>query len=220
MDDPELDGDAHHSALRALSRVHRISRCGARFRDFLTRTLPESTEPVRVLDLACGGGDLSLDIARWARRTGTPVAVTGVDLSARALGFAGERAEAEGLSIEWVEADVLTDLPTGPFDLIVSSLFLHHLAEEEVVALLRTAAERTKHLVVEDLRRSPLGFALAWAGLRLLSRAHVTHVDGPRSVRAAWRREEFHQLAARAGLEGARIRRAWPERLVLTWSRS
>ncbi len=220
MDDPALDADAHRAALRALTRVHRVSRCGARFRGVLDRLFGSTSYPIRVLDIASGGGDLSLDIARWGRDRKRDLQVVGADLSPRALEFAEARARTEGLDIDWIEADVLGAFPPGPFDLAVSSLFLHHLEDADVVTVLRSAAGQARHIVVEDLHRSRLGFALAWGGLRLLSRAHVTHVDGPRSVRAAWRGREVEALAAEAGMEGARVRRAWPERLVLSWSRS
>jgi hypothetical protein len=117
-----------------------------------------------------------------------------------------------------VQGDALTDLPPGPFDLVVSSLFLHHLPDEGVVQLLETAGARAARVHIEDLCRSRLGLALAWTTLRLVSRSRVAHVDGPRSVRAGWRRRELADLARAAGLSSVRIRRGWPERWILSWA--
>lgn len=53
-----------------------------------------------VLDLCCGIGRHSLELARRGYR------VTGVDRTAAYLQTARDRADAEGLSVEWVQADM------------------------------------------------------------------------------------------------------------------
>jgi ubiquinone/menaquinone biosynthesis C-methylase UbiE len=58
----------------------------------------------RVLDVACGAGNTALAAAR--RRAST----TGCDFVPALLVRAEQRAQAEGLQIEWVEADA-QDLP-------------------------------------------------------------------------------------------------------------
>lgn len=226
MDDPALDEADHRRALQALSRVHRLSGTGVRLRRVLDAIAADaiaarrpSDRPLRVLDVACGGGDAALDVAEWGRRRGREIRVTGLDLSPTALAVAQERATRRGLEVEWRCGDALRELPNGPFDLIHSSLFLHHLHESEVGLLLAEMASRANRIHVEDLRRSPLGLALAWTTLRLVSRSRVAHVDGPRSVRAAWSRGELEEIASAAGLSGMQIRRGWPERWILGWAR-
>ena len=108
------------------------------------------------------------------------------------------------------------DLP-GEFDLVTSSLFLHHLSVEESVRLLRAMAGAGRRILVQDLLRSAVGYGLAWATVRLISRSHVMHVDGPRSVQAAFTLSEIREMARAAGLDRARIRWCWPERFALTW---
>jgi SAM-dependent methyltransferase len=67
--------------------------------DFVVEQL--GLEPgARVLDLACGHGRHSLELARRGFR------VTGVDLSPRSLELAREAAAAEGLGVELVESDM------------------------------------------------------------------------------------------------------------------
>jgi len=80
--------------------------------------------------------------------------------------------------------------------------------------------DAARHLVVvSDLRRTRLGYLFAWVGCRLLSRSRVFHVDGTRSVEAAFTMDEARRLAERAGLAGARIVARWPQRFLLTWRR-
>lgn len=218
MDDPSLDAAAHDAALRALSRVHLLSGTGVRLRRTLARiaeTVP-GERPLRVLDVGCGGGDASLAAARWARDWKRPVDVVALDLSPQALDFARRRSERDGLAVTFVQGDAVSELPDGPFDLVISSLFLHHLSDDQVTRLLSACAQRSRHVVMEDLRRSRLGLLLAHVTLRLVSRSRVAWHDGPSSVRAGWRRSELADLARRAGLRDATVRWSWPERWILT----
>jgi len=218
MDDPALDAAAHDAALRALSRVHHLSGTGVRLRRTLTRiagTVPPG-RPLRVLDVACGGGDASLAAAGWGRDRSRSVEVVALDSSAQALAFARRRSRRAGLGVTFIQGDALTGLPDGPFDLVVSSLFLHHLSDDQVTRLLDACARRSRHVVMEDLRRSRLGLLLAHVTLHLVSRSRVAWHDGPSSVRAGWRRSELAVLARRAGLLDARVRWGWPERWILT----
>jgi SAM-dependent methyltransferase len=82
-------------------------------------------EGARVLDLACGHGRIALELARRGYR------VTGLDLSPRSLQFARERADSEGLEVEWVEAD-MREIPAGAeFDAIVNVFTAFGYFEDE-----------------------------------------------------------------------------------------
>jgi hypothetical protein len=101
---------------------------------------------------------------------------------------------------------------------IMSSLFCHHLSDEEVVMLLGKMAKATRHLLlINDLRRCRAGWFLAHTASRLLTRSRVVHTDGPRSVRAAFRLDEMRELSRRAGLETAKVTRCWPCRFLCEW---
>jgi hypothetical protein len=101
------------------------------------------------------------------------------------------------------------------------SLFLHHLQDRDAVRVLRELARVARvGLVVSDLARSRLGLVLAFGAGRAVTRSRVVHVDSVKSVRAAFTRDELAAMASEAGLNGANVREIWPERLLLTWSRS
>ena len=104
------------------------------------------------------------------------------------------------------------------YDVLISSLFYHHLSEDQVVSLLEKMAAATKHLlIVNDLRRCSAGLLLAHIACRLLTRSRVVHVDGPRSVCAAFTSAEMQVLAHRAGLNDAYVAHRWPCRFLCTW---
>jgi len=230
MDAEDLDPVRHVQALRALARVNRVSLVAARVwrevlhlsrgsRDRSSRGRRDRKEhrPLRILDVACGGGDVMVDLARRAQQASLPLVVQGCDLSPVALEHARREAGRRGVAAEFFARDVLADGLPGGYDLVCSSLFHHHLSREDAVELLRGMAEAGRRVLVQDLLRGTLGYLLAWSGLRLLSRSEVAHVDGPRSVRAAFTLPEVRAMAAEAGYVGEVIRRGWPERFILRW---
>jgi len=218
MDDPDLDPDHHRRALRGLARLNTIAGNAS----LLWREMRDLTgeTPLHVLDVATGGGDVPIELGRRARRLGVPIRVSGCDISESALEFARSRARAGGAEsvVDFFRLDACRQTPPERYDVIVCSLFLHHLDDEAVVDLLRRLAGATRlRLLVSDLHRGVVDLALVAAAAHLVTRSHVVHVDAIRSVRAACRAGELRRLAARAGLDGATVRRAHPCRMLLRW---
>jgi ubiquinone/menaquinone biosynthesis C-methylase UbiE len=89
-----------------------------------------NVEPgMRVLDVACGTGNLSLPAARKG------ASVTGVDIATNLLEQARQRAAAEGLSAEFIEGDA-EQLPfaDNDFDLVMSMFGAMFAPRPELVA--------------------------------------------------------------------------------------
>ena len=219
MDQPDVDPAEHALALRGLARVNWFSRSDAIFWPTLRELACEQQpQPLRVLDVACGGGDVALALARRARRTGIELRLAGCDLSETALSIARQRAASAGEAIEFFRHDVLTQPLPARFDVVICSLFLHHLNEADAIAVLRSMSQAARRAVlINDLVRGRCGYLLAELGGRLLTRSRIVHVDGPLSVAGAFTPDEALQLCQQAGLTGAAISRHWPQRFLLTW---
>lgn len=219
MDDPALEAQKHRHALKGLSRVNRFTRSSA----VLWPAVRDVSERVhgrrlRILDVASGGGDVALGLAAKAWRNRVDVQITGCDISPFAVTYATQLAERFPFNLQFVVEDAIHGTLDGPYDIVMCSLFLHHLSEGDAKLLLQRMKELATHRVlVNDLRRTRLGHALAWVGCRLLTRSQVVHVDAPLSVRAAFSVDEVRQLADESGLSGATIATRWPQRFLLDW---
>lgn len=224
MDQPGLDEQEHARALSGLGRINVVSRSAAALWPSLSRLARERSPadgPLRVLDLAAGGGDNAVALARRARMSGLAIEIEGCDVSERAVAIAADRASARGSRVRFFTLDALAaPIPEG-YDVLTCSLFLHHLDDDDAVLLLgRMAAAAGRLILVDDLARSRAGCWLAWIACHALSRSRVVRYDGPVSAAAAFTPAEALGLARRAGLEGATIRRHWPSRFLLSWSPS
>lgn len=221
MDQPGLDAAEHDRALRGLARVNWFSRSAAIFWPTLRQLAREQHgTPLRVLDVACGGGDVTVALVQRARREGITLQMAGCDFSDTALAIARSHAEQAQAVIEFFRHDVLAEPLPARFDAVICSLFLHHLDEAEAVNVLRSMSQAGRAVLVNDLVRSRRGYLLAVVGTRLLSRSRIVHVDGPMSVEGAFTPSEALQLCEQAGMYGTTVSRHWPQRFLLTWRRS
>ena len=102
------------------------------------------------LDVGCGGGDVTFDLARAAGPTGRAV---GVDLDRTKLEIARREGDQRALSNVAFEARDVTDWePTDIFDVVFARFVLTHLADPG--ALVSTLGRHTRPggvLIVEDI---------------------------------------------------------------------
>jgi 2-polyprenyl-3-methyl-5-hydroxy-6-metoxy-1,4-benzoquinol methylase len=222
MDQPGLAASRHEEALRGLARINFLSAsAGILWRPLAADIQQHGHRPYRVLDVACGGGDVPIRLWKHAQRNGTKLQIDACDVSETAIQFAKRQSEIAGAEIQYFRLNMFQDAILGQYDAVVCSLFLHHLDDQEAIELLRKMAAAAQRLVlVNDLARSRKGYWLACTATRLLSRSNVVHFDGPVSVRAAFTPTEALALAHRAGLNGATVSRRWPCRYLLTWKRA
>lgn len=217
MDDPGLDPGRHADALRGLARLNRWSNSPGILWPAL-ESLAKETGGIRVLDVACGAGDVAIELRGRAALAGLDIRVDGCDRSSAAVGHASEAAARAQSDARFFVHDALRGELPGGYDAVVCSLFLHHLTRDDAVTFLRSAGAAAGRLVaVSDLVRSTPGLALASVATALLTRSDVVHTDGPRSVRAAFTVREAAGLAEAAGLKGAAVTPRFPCRFLISW---
>jgi SAM-dependent methyltransferase len=203
---PELmDGDCSYEEFRdCLRSLEQVNRWLLGYRPTLAwlgelaRLPRDEHEPVHILDVGSGGGDLLRQIAAWARRRGIAVQLTGIDLNPYAARAATESTPKES-GIEWVTGDALAYRPERPVDIVVNSLMAHHLEDGEIISLLKwmEAAARTGWFI-NDLERSERSCQMfGWLAGAVGWHRFVRH-DGPVSFRRAFREEDWVRLLTAA----------------------
>lgn len=159
-----------------VGRIRATVRAGRdRMRSTLMGCLPQDLRGARVLDAGCGTGALALEAAARGAH------VVAIDLSPALVNVARERV-AEMLvahpvsgQIDFRSGDMLAP-ELGGFDYVVAMDSLIHYDEADMVRVIESWAQRTRHaMVVTFAPRNPLLAAMRTVGSLF-----------PRSNRAPW----------------------------------
>lgn len=129
-----MDADTDYATFRAclvnLAQLNRLTLASWPTLQFLNRLARSGRLPrdrtISIVDVGSGYGDMLRVIDRWAARRGFRVDLTGVDLNPYSARAAAE-ATPPDRPIRYVTANVLDYRPPGPIDLVISSIFTHHL---------------------------------------------------------------------------------------------
>lgn len=213
-DEAELLDEAAHDPselannFRDIQRVNQLLGGTSTILRHLPRLLdaiPDS-QPVTMLDLATGSGDIPLAISRWANRRCLPITIVASDYSDDILELAREQV-ADHPEITAARYDArAVPLPDNHVDIVLCSLSLHHFSPDDAVQVLREMDRLARiGFILNDLYRSRLGYAAAWIAAHLTTRNRLTRNDAPLSVRRAYTPSELGDLLRRAGIDDATI---------------
>jgi len=158
-------------------------------RSLLRRAIAASgTRSPSLLEVASGDGYLPALMQRELDGQ-CRLRVTLLDRSpAHFNGSRARRLAADALALPFADAS---------FDFVCSSLFVHHLEPEQVIAFIEQCLRVARTAVlIHDLRRDPVHLALAYAGFPLY-RSRITRNDAPASVRRAYTTAEMQAMLRR-----------------------
>ncbi len=200
-----MDEPCSRDVLRACLRdIAKLNRWFLGYRPLLhwldSLALPQNKGPLHIVDVGCGYGDVLRRIERWANTRGVAVELTGIDLNPDAVAIAAD-ASPTASNIEWLSSDVFLYSPHKPIQIVVSSLFAHHLDDADIVRFLQWMEERAElGWFINDLSRHAIPYRL----LKVFSRVTRLHPfvqhDGPVSVARAFVPADWQRMCAAAGL--------------------
>lgn len=222
MDSDETDFATFRDCLADLAKVNTLTlayRPTLQFFDRLAKTgrLPKDRAAI-ILDVGSGFGDMLRVIDRWAKRRGVKVDLTGVDRNPWSARAAIE-ATGRGRAIRFVTADVFDFHPPRGIDIVISSLFTHHLDDAALVRFVSWMEMNAEiGWFVNDLHRHPLPFHLFRAFSRAMRFHRFVQHDGPVSIARAFDTADWRRTLAGAGIaeNAAEVRRVFPFRLCVS----
>jgi 2-polyprenyl-3-methyl-5-hydroxy-6-metoxy-1,4-benzoquinol methylase len=163
-----------------------------------------------VLDIGCGGGDSLLALQAWGQNHGFQFQLHGIDILPDAVDYSRDNLQHLPNARVWQQDfHTLPDQP-GQYDIVLCSLFCHHLYDEDLKSLLRKMVQLSRlGIVINDLHRHPLAYYSIKVLTALLSRSHMTRNDAALSVRKGFRMDEWRQLLEELDLGAYHVQWRW-----------
>ncbi|MEP6703572.1 MAG: class I SAM-dependent methyltransferase, partial [Acidobacteriota bacterium] len=160
IDTGDYTPEEYATFLREIAFINRYLGDGRALNKSLVRQIEEQDlSEFSVLDVGCGSGELLRMIAKFASASGRKTLLTGIDLNP----ISSETTRSESLQfpeISAVRGDAF-QLPfaDGTFDYAISSLFFHHLTDEQIPVVLKEMSRVARRgIFVIDLHRDPAAF--------------------------------------------------------------
>ena len=158
-----------------------------------------------VLDIGCGAGDIPHALAQWAKSEGKKVTLTAIDLNPLFVTYASNHYWCPEIS--FLECSAFDIEKLGSFDYITSSMFFHHLSDEDIVRLLRLLRQNSRRgFLVNDLYRCHFNYWGAYL-LGVFSFSPVVFNDAKLSVKRAFRENDLERYREQSGISDLKIER-------------
>lgn len=201
MDDFSIDGEMLHDALDKLATINKFLGGNAVTIEGLKLLLKDHPKdlPLTIVDLGCGGGDILKDIAKFGRKEGYKFQLIGIDANQNAVDYATETIT-EYENIKFLALDVFSeDFNSLQYDVVITTLFLHHFQEKQLLELLQKVMKTaTLGMVVNDLHRHRLAYYL-FKVITIPVQNKMIIEDGLTSVLRGFKRKELVNLLNKLG---------------------
>ena len=167
-----------------------------------------------VLDVACGSGELLRRIADFALKTKRKARLVGIDINDLSFSTSPEAETDMFPEIGYLRGDAFRlPFPDGAFDYAISSLFFHHLKDEQIPCVLKEMARvARKEVFIIDLHRHPAAYYLYKLFCSAFRISPLVRHDGALSVLRGFRPLELERLSEMSGVS---VQRVAPFRIVM-----
>jgi len=209
IDDPQMDADLLRRTYQEL-RIINIFTLGywptmSTVKYFLERYGRNRT--INILDIGCGDGEILRRIDDYGRKRNFCLELTGIDLNPQVI-FAAKQLTAS--KINFIHGNIFAHSDSKNFDLIISSLTMHHLTDQEIVNLIHWMTTHANiGWSVSDLNRRATAYYFAVCFSKLAGFNHVIRHDAPLSVARSFRRSDWTDLLTQARLDLNSARISW-----------
>ena len=154
---------------------------------------------INVIDIGCGGGDLIREVANYFYKNGYSFKITGIDANKDALAYADELSRMYP-EINFRHCNIFSnDFKSIKYDVVLSSLFLHHFKDEQLIEFLPKILKKASlGIIVNDLHRHPVAYYL-FRLLCLLINNNMVKEDGLTSILKGFKQQDLERISKEIG---------------------
>ncbi|WCO01762.1 methyltransferase domain-containing protein [Psychroserpens ponticola] len=197
MDDLNYNGPILHDALDKLAKINQWLGGNKVTINGLKKVLKNhpKNEVITIIDLGCGGGDILRDISEFGKRNGYRFHLIGIDANQHTVDYANSLSVTYD-NIDFKAIDIFSErFNELNYDLVLTTLFLHHFKERVLLSFLKPVLEKAKFgIVVNDLHRHKLAYYLFKLLCTTIKNKTIIE-DGLTSVLRGFKRKELIEMA-------------------------
>jgi len=203
MDDFSMKGELLRDTLDKLGKINKWLGGNHVTLNGLKKVLIDQPKNklITIIDLGCGHGEILRLIGDYGRQEGYKFKLIGIDANQDAIDYAIELSQDyEELTFENIDifSEEFQDLD---YDVVLSTLFLHHFNQDEIHNLLKIITSKAKlGIVVNDLQRNKVAYGL-FKLLGLVISNHMIVQDGLTSILRAFKRDELENISKQLNLK-------------------
>ena len=166
-------------------------------------------QPIRILDVGSGYGDMLRKIFYWTSKNNIPVDLTGVDINPGAE-KAAKSVTPKGMNINYITKDIFEADFKETYDIIISSLFTHHLEEESIVKFVQWMCRHANYgWFINDLHRHLIPYYFIKYFVRSMNFNKLIINDAPLSVARSFKRNDWERILEKAKTEPSKLSISW-----------
>ncbi|MCA0932199.1 methyltransferase domain-containing protein [Lutimonas saemankumensis] len=169
---------------------------------------------VKIVDLGCGNGDMLRRIANMGLQKGYQFELIGIDANADTIAYAAELSNSHN-NISYFQLDIFSkEFEELEYDIAVSTLFLHHLKDEEIISKLNLLCKNASlGVVINDLHRNKLAYFL-FNIISFFINNKIIRNDGLISILRGFKKDELEHFSKMMGM---RFEIAWKWAFRYQW---
>ena len=218
MDDLLCEGPVVDQTLAELDVINRLLGGNQISIQAFKELIKNRTEPIHLVDLGCGSGDLMKVMADLCRKQGINATFTGIDANPNIVAYA-QRHTKDYPEISYQCLNILSEaFREIQCDVIHGCLFCHHFTSAQLSQLFRTFKQMaSEQVIINDLHRHPLAYySIKWL-TGWFSKSDMVKNDAAMSVARGFKRKELEAILNQAGIERTLLSWAWAFRWKLIY---
>jgi ubiquinone/menaquinone biosynthesis C-methylase UbiE len=217
IDDLELDNDALRQNLEELALINKYLGGNQVTISGLSRLISNLNSPIinhqsqlTIADLGCGGGDMLMVMANWAKKKTVSAQFIGIDANDFMIDFAKKRT-VNYPNISYLHQNIFSEeFKEKTFDIMTMTLFCHHFDDESLVKIFQQFKKQSRiGIVINDIHRHWFAYhSIAWI-TKFFLKSYLVKNDAKLSVWRAFRRDDLVKIIHDAGFTKYSIRWKW-----------
>ncbi len=204
--------------LKELELINKLTGGPSLVFSAIKKMLANQTREVHIVDIGFGAGDMLKYLLEHSKELPCPIRLTGVDLLPETTEYALKTHPKLDGKVTFETCDFHDWFSAGNKpDLIIASLFCHHLKEEQIIDFFKHIKSHAAiGGAINDLNRSPIAYYGIKIPTQLFSKSRFTKNDAPLSVLKGFKRKELKALLEKAGIKNYSLEWKWAFRYLIS----